>query len=198
MSKAKGVRSQDQDQPFFRPRPQILPSSCPRGRGQSSRTQSPRVDSCGPDWTGRWREHWATAPATGTAAECWSHSRMLPPSSVRQPFSVATVVAAIGSIAAAAGIDPLYSPSGIVRQPFSRRVPASYRCGNFLELDHSPFESYRSISSSSSFYFPNNRTVCTSTWIQFRKAGQQGPTRTLTAALKRVINSYWVHILSHK
>ena len=31
----------------------------------------------------------------------------------------------------------------------------------------------------------NNTTVCTSTSIQFRRAGQQGPTRTLTAALKR-------------
>ena len=28
--------------------------------------------------------------------------------------------------------------------------------------------------------------VCTSTSIQLRRAGQQGPTRTLTAALKRV------------
>jgi len=44
-----------------------------------------------------------------------------------------------------------------------------------------------SSSSSSSFYLPSNTTVCTSTSIQFRRAGQQGPTRTLTAALKRVI-----------
>jgi len=29
--------------------------------------------------------------------------------------------------------------------------------------------------------------VCTSTSIQLRRAGQQGPTRTLTAALKRVM-----------
>jgi len=29
--------------------------------------------------------------------------------------------------------------------------------------------------------------ACTSTSIHFRRAGQQGPTRTLTAALKRVI-----------
>jgi len=29
--------------------------------------------------------------------------------------------------------------------------------------------------------------VCTFASIQFRRAGQQGPTRTLTAALKRVI-----------
>jgi len=42
-------------------------------------------------------------------------------------------------------------------------------------------------SSSSSFYLPNNTTVCTSTSIQSRRAGQQGPTRTLTVALKRVI-----------
>ena len=34
---------------------------------------------------------------------------------------------------------------------------------------------------------PNNTTVCTSTSLQFRRAGQQGPTRTLTAAIKRVI-----------
>ena len=36
----------------------------------------------------------------------------------------------------------------------------------------------------SSFYLPNNTTLCTSTSIQFRRAGQQGPTRTLTAAPK--------------
>ena len=34
---------------------------------------------------------------------------------------------------------------------------------------------------------PNNTRVCTSTSIQFRREGQQGPTITLTAALKRVI-----------
>ena len=44
-----------------------------------------------------------------------------------------------------------------------------------------------SISSSSSFYSPNNTIVCTSTSIHFRRAGQQGPTRTLTAALKHSI-----------
>ena len=44
-----------------------------------------------------------------------------------------------------------------------------------------------SSSSSSSFYLPNSKTICTSTSIQFRRAGQQGPTRTLTAALKRLI-----------
>ena len=43
------------------------------------------------------------------------------------------------------------------------------------------------MSSSSSFYLPNNTAVCTSTSIQFRRAGQQGPTRTLTGALKRLI-----------
>jgi len=50
-----------------------------------------------------------------------------------------------------------------------------------------------SISSSSSFYSPNNTTVCTSTSIHFRRAGQQGPTRTLTAALKtfnKALNGY--------
>jgi len=41
--------------------------------------------------------------------------------------------------------------------------------------------------SSSSLYLPNNTTVCTSTLIQFRRAEQQGPTRTLTAAPKRLI-----------
>jgi len=37
--------------------------------------------------------------------------------------------------------------------------------------------------------FANNTTVslCTSTSLQLRRAGQQGPTRTLTAALTRVI-----------
>jgi len=39
-------------------------------------------------------------------------------------------------------------------------------------------------SSSSSFYLPNNTTVYTFAWIRFRRAGQQGPIRTLTAALK--------------
>ena len=36
-------------------------------------------------------------------------------------------------------------------------------------------------------YLPNNTTVCTFAPIQFRRAGQQGPTRTLTAALKCLI-----------
>ena len=49
------------------------------------------------------------------------------------------------------------------------------------------FRSARFSSSSSSFYLPNNTTVCTSTSMQLRRAGQQGPTRALTAALKRVI-----------
>jgi len=35
--------------------------------------------------------------------------------------------------------------------------------------------------SSSSFYLPNNTTVCTFTSIQLRRAGQQGPTRALAA-----------------
>ena len=43
------------------------------------------------------------------------------------------------------------------------------------------------ILSLSSFHSPNNTTVCTFTMMQLRRAGQQGPTRTLTAALKRVI-----------
>ena len=34
---------------------------------------------------------------------------------------------------------------------------------------------------------PNNTTVYTFAWIRFRRAGQQGPIRTLTAALKRSI-----------
>ena len=44
-------------------------------------------------------------------------------------------------------------------------------------------------SSSSSFYLPNNTTVYTFAWIRFRRAGQQGPIRTLTAALKRSIKT---------
>jgi len=35
--------------------------------------------------------------------------------------------------------------------------------------------------------FANNATACTSTSIQLRRAGQQGPIRTLTAGLKRLI-----------
>jgi len=42
-------------------------------------------------------------------------------------------------------------------------------------------------SSLSSFYFPNNTTVGTYASLQLSRAGQQGPTRTLTAALKRLI-----------
>ena len=42
-------------------------------------------------------------------------------------------------------------------------------------------------SSSSSFYSSNNLAVRTSTSIQLRRAKQQGPTRTLAAALKRVL-----------
>jgi len=42
------------------------------------------------------------------------------------------------------------------------------------------FIGVRSSSSSSSFYLPNNKTICTSTSIQFRRAGQQGSTRTVT------------------
>jgi len=38
-----------------------------------------------------------------------------------------------------------------------------------------------------SFYVPTNTTVCTSTSLQFRRAGQQGPTRKLTAALRRLL-----------
>jgi len=38
----------------------------------------------------------------------------------------------------------------------------------------------------SPFCLPNNTTACTSTSVQFRRAGQQGPTRTLTAALKNM------------
>ena len=39
------------------------------------------------------------------------------------------------------------------------------------------------------FYLPNNTTLCTFAWIRFRRAGQQGPIRTLTAALKRSIKT---------
>jgi len=42
------------------------------------------------------------------------------------------------------------------------------------------------------FYLPNNTTVCTPTATQFRRAGQQGPTRTLTAALERLIKQLLV------
>jgi len=38
-------------------------------------------------------------------------------------------------------------------------------------------------------YLPNNTTVYTFAWIRFRRAGQQGPIRTLTAALKRSIKT---------
>ena len=51
--------------------------------------------------------------------------------------------------------------------------------------------------SSSSFYLPNNTTVCTFAWIRFRRAGQQGPIRTLTAALKRSIKTVTGCIFYH-
>jgi len=41
--------------------------------------------------------------------------------------------------------------------------------------------------SSSSFYLPNNTTVYTFARIRFRRAGRQGPIRTLTPALKRLM-----------
>ena len=44
-----------------------------------------------------------------------------------------------------------------------------------------------SSSSLSSFYLPNNTTVGTYASLQLSRAGQQGPTRTLTAALERLI-----------
>jgi len=50
---------------------------------------------------------------------------------------------------------------------------------------------------SSSFYLPNNTTVCTFAWIRFRRAGQQGPIRTLTAALKRSIKTVTGCIFYH-
>jgi len=40
---------------------------------------------------------------------------------------------------------------------------------------------------------PNNTTVYTFAWIRFRRAGQQGPIRTLTAALKRSIKNSFTH-----
>ena len=45
------------------------------------------------------------------------------------------------------------------------------------------------LSSSPSFYLPNNTTVYTFAWMRFRRAGQQGPIRTPTAALKRSIKT---------
>ena len=50
-------------------------------------------------------------------------------------------------------------------------------------------EMCRALQSSSSYYLPNNTTVYTFAWIRFRRAGQQGPIRTLTAALKRSIKT---------
>jgi len=41
--------------------------------------------------------------------------------------------------------------------------------------------------------FANNTSVSTSTSIQFRRAGRQGQTRTLTAAPKRLITHYVLH-----
>jgi len=47
--------------------------------------------------------------------------------------------------------------------------------------------------SSQSFCLANNTSVSTSTSIQFRRAGRQGQTRTLTAATKRLITHYVLH-----
>jgi len=55
-----------------------------------------------------------------------------------------------------------------------------------------------SSSSSSSFYLPNNTAVCTFARTQYsRRAGQQGPIWTLTAALKRSIKTVTGCIFYH-
>jgi len=59
-------------------------------------------------------------------------------------------------------------------------------CCNTRERFRDVLRRLSSSSSSSSLYLPNNTTVCTSTSIHLRREGQQGLTRTLTAALKRL------------
>ena len=77
---------------------------------------------------------------------------------------------------------PVQVPSTQYYNPVKHSQRASERVINVwndMPADTVDFTS----SSSSSFYLPDNTTVCTSTAIQFRRAGQQGLTRTLTAAL---------------
>ena len=52
----------------------------------------------------------------------------------------------------------------------------AYHCSKFQV-----FLQNKILRSLSSFSLPNNTTVCTFTSIQLRRAGQQGPTRTLAA-----------------
>jgi len=47
--------------------------------------------------------------------------------------------------------------------------------------------------SSSSSYLPNNTTVCAFASIQFRRAGQQGPTRTLKRVIKQLLMGTFYH-----
>jgi len=80
---------------------------------------------------------------------------------------------------------PVQVPSTQYYNPVKPSQRASERVINVwndMPADTVDFTSSSS-SSSSSFYLPDNTTVCTSTSIQFRRAGQQGQTRTLTAAL---------------
>ena len=77
-----------------------------------------------------------------------------------------------------------------LRPPSSDTLTQLRRFVNTASSLHStridPFYCYH-VTILSSFYLPNTTTVCTSTSIQSTRARQQGPTRTLTAALKHVI-----------
>ena len=61
-----------------------------------------------------------------------------------------------------------------------RRVYDSHHLQGDCQEPGSAPEPYARLSSMGTF-------LCTSTSIQFRRAGQQGPTRTLTAVLTRLI-----------
>ena len=97
---------------------------------------------------------------------------------------------------------PVQVPSTQYYNPVKPSQRASERVINVwndMPADTVDFTSSSS-SSSSSFYLPDNTTVCTSTSIQFRRAGQQGQTRTLTAALYLLLifrNPLCVLILLH-
>ena len=93
---------------------------------------------------------------------------------------------------------PVQVPSTQYYNPVKPSQRASERVINVW--NDMPADTVDFTSSSSSFYLPDNTTVCTSTSIQFRRAGQQGPTRTLTAALYLLLifrNPLCVLILLH-
>ena len=70
-----------------------------------------------------------------------------------------------------------------------------FRFVSLIELEHQGKNSCTD--RSSSFYLPNNTAVSTFASIHFRRAGQRGPTRTLTAALMSIKQWYGTKLCYH-